>query len=173
VIALFVGAGVDRFIERRPKLVVYYGHVSAHTIKGPTEGDPNIHVHTHSIVLRNAGRLPSRNVRVHHAIMPINVNVFPSTQYTLEKLPDNSTDIVFPTIRPSEEVTVSYLYYSPLTYNQINDSVKSDDGPAKVLHVIHFAPGPRWLINAIRVLSVIGIVTLLYLLVALVQHLVH
>lgn len=46
----------QRVLERRTRLVVYYGNVGY--FKLPT-GD----VHTHTVVVRNAGKLPAHNVR--------------------------------------------------------------------------------------------------------------
>ena len=51
IIALFVGAALNRAVERRPRLVTYLGHVSAHRVEG--EGGAPFDVFTHSVVLKN------------------------------------------------------------------------------------------------------------------------
>ena len=51
--ALFIGAALDRYLERRPKLVSYIAHSSAVTVQPPTGAA--FQVHTHSVVVRNAG----------------------------------------------------------------------------------------------------------------------
>ena len=38
-----------------------------------------------------------------------------------------------PTLVPNEQVTISYLYFPPTTWKQINGPVKSDEGLARVL----------------------------------------
>ena len=56
LIALFVGAVLNRAIESRPRLVTYLGHVSAHRLK--REDNTPYDIFTHSVVLRNSGRRP-------------------------------------------------------------------------------------------------------------------
>ena len=68
VVGLFVGVWVNRKFEGRPILISYFGHISAFR-STPPNGQP-IHVHTHAVVLRNAGRRSATNVRLHHAVLP-------------------------------------------------------------------------------------------------------
>ncbi len=49
IIALFVGAGLQRLFERRPKIISYLGHTSAVSVQ-PPQGPP-FNVNTHSIVV--------------------------------------------------------------------------------------------------------------------------
>ena len=53
IIALFVGAWINRFLEGRPKLITFMGHAGAVRIEG--ENGQDTQVHTHSVVIRNAG----------------------------------------------------------------------------------------------------------------------
>ena len=46
------------------------------------------------MVIQNVGKKPANNVRVSHAILPDQFNVFPSVPYTVEQLPDGKKDIV-------------------------------------------------------------------------------
>ena len=84
LIALFVGAVLNRAIESRPRLVTYLGHVSAHRLK--REDNTPYDIFTHSVVLRNSGRRPATNVRLAHPYLP-DFNVFPSVGYRVENLP--------------------------------------------------------------------------------------
>ncbi|MGH8245064.1 MAG: hypothetical protein ACREUU_01380 [Gammaproteobacteria bacterium] len=87
IIALFVGVWVNRRFENRSVLISYYGHVAAF-LHHPAAGQP-INVHTHSVVLRNAGRRSATNVRLHHAVLP-DFNIWPQLQHNVETLPDGS-----------------------------------------------------------------------------------
>lgn len=160
VIALFVGIWVNRRFESRPILISYFGHVSAfrHT---PPGGQP-LQVHTHSVVLRNAGRKGATNVRLHHVILP-DFNIWPAVVYNIEALPDGSKDIVIPTLVPGEEITVSYLYFPPVIAGQVNAGVKCDQGFANQINVLLQRQFPRWFNRTVIALFLVGIVTVCYL----------
>ena len=79
---LFVGVWVDRWLESRPILLSYWGHVSSFTYQ---QGDGNTGVvNTHSVVIRNVGRRAATNVRLSHTILP-DFNIWPRIQYHLEE----------------------------------------------------------------------------------------
>lgn len=159
VIALFIGAALNRVIVARARLVTYLGHVSAHRLKRD-DGSP-YDVYTHSVVLRNTGRRPATNVRLAHAFLP-NVNVYPDVEHRVEDLPGGGKEIVVPTLVPNEQVTISYLYFPPITWNRINRQIKSDDGLAKVLHVLPTQQYPKWFYRFASALMLAGLIAILY-----------
>ena len=133
LIALVAGAFLNRAIESRPRLVSYLGHVSAHHLT-PAGGTP-YDVFTHSLVLRNTGRRPANNVRLAHGTLP-NFDVYPDVHYNVQDLPGGGKEIVFPRLTPGEQLTVSYLYFPPVTWDRVNGIIKSDEGFAKVIRVL-------------------------------------
>lgn len=161
VVGLVAGVFINRWFENRPKLIAYYGHIGSHVCR--PEGQPQFPVHTHHVVLRNAGRLPATNVRLMHAEFP-DVNVFPPVQYTVEHTPGGSTDMVLPRLVPGEQITVSYLYFPPTTVNEINRGIKSDHGWASAIPVLLQRQLPKWLQRTLLVLTVIGVIVIIYLL---------
>ncbi len=164
-LALFVGAGLDRWLERKPKLVTYYGHVSSFTLQNQNPGQSNIALHTHSVVIRNTGKRAAENVRIAHNVLPPNVQIFPAMESRTVNLPGGGGEIIIPRLIPDEQITISYLYFPPLLWNQINTNVRSDSGFAKVLHVL---PTPQLSKSVIRILwglIVLGSITLIYLLI--------
>ena len=161
IIALFIGVWVNRRFESRPVLISYFGHVAAFVHK-PDTGDP-INVHTHSVVLRNSGRRSATNVRLHHSVLP-GFNIWPQLLYHVEDLPDGSKDIVIPTLVPGEAITVSYLYFPPVTVAQVNAGIKCDQGFAHAVPVLLQRQYPRWVNLAARWLVLIGLICLVYLL---------
>jgi hypothetical protein len=160
VILLFIGGWVNRIFENRPIIISYFSHVSAfrHT---PSGGQP-MQIHTHSVVLRNAGRHSATNVRLHHVILP-DFNIFPPIVHNIETLPDGSQDIVIPTLVPGEEITISYLYFPPVVVGQINAGVKCDQGFAKPITVLLQRQYPRWFNHTVGIMLLIGVVTVCYL----------
>ena len=150
---LFVGVWVDRWLESRPILLSYWGHVSSFTYQ---QGDGNTGVvNTHSVVIRNVGRRAATNVRLSHTILP-DFNIWPRIQYHLEEVPDSGQDIVIPTVVPKQELTISYLYFPPRTFADINAGVRCDEGFATPIPVLLERQYPSWLNFIARVLMILG-----------------
>jgi hypothetical protein len=88
---LGAGALINHLMERRPRLLVYYGHVAAFQVTPPEAGAVRVGVNTHAVVIRNAGRATTHNVRVPHwglladNVPPIHVSVFPDIQQILSR----------------------------------------------------------------------------------------
>jgi hypothetical protein len=171
IITLFVGAWVNRCYENRPVLISYFGHVAAFT-HHPGGGQGAIQIHTHSVVLRNTGRLRATNVRIHHTVLP-DFNIWPGVAHTVETLPDGTKDIVIPTLVPGEQVTISYLYFAPVTYAQVNAGIKSDHGFAKQIPVLLQRQYPTWSNATVAVLMLVGLISLVYLLYRAVMSVVR
>jgi hypothetical protein len=159
IITLFLGAWVNRRFEDRPVLISYFSHVSAfqHTPQG---GQP-IHVNTHSVVLRNTGRRSATNIRLHHIVLP-DFNIWPTVVHHVDTLPNGTKDIVIPTLVPGEEVTISYLYFAPLTVGQVNAGIKFDQGFARPIAVLLQRQYPRWVNVIASALMIVGLVAIIY-----------
>lgn len=139
-----IGGALKIYMEGKSSLVSFIGHVSSFTLAD----EQHTVVHTHSVVVINAGRKTAKNVRLTHAFLPINYTVYPPVHHTIERNPDNTGgEIVFPALVPKEQVTISYLYFPPLLWNHINSNIKSDDGFAKIIDVIP-SPQPNRLVIA-------------------------
>ena len=161
LIALVIGAALNRAIERRVQLVTYLGHVSAHKVQ--QSSGPPLDIFTHSVVLKNSGRKAASNVKLAHSVLP-DFNVFPSVNYEIEQLPDGGASIVIPTLIPDEQVTISYLYFPPTTWDKINGHIKSDEGFARVMKVLPTVQPPKWLIRLSASLALLGLTALIYIL---------
>ncbi len=160
IIALFVGVWINRRFESRPILITYTSHVSAFT-HTPAEGQP-FQVNTHSVVIMNTGRRPATNVRVSHFVLP-SFNIWPHVVYSVENLPGGGKEIVIPTLVPNELLTISYLYFPPLLATAVNAGIRCDQGLAKTIPVLLQRIYPKWLNRTAAILTLIGMVTVLYL----------
>ncbi|MDE0127992.1 MAG: hypothetical protein OXQ86_00300 [Gammaproteobacteria bacterium] len=167
LIALVIGAALNRAIERRARLVTYLGHVSAHKVN-QTSGPP-LDVFTHSVVLKNSGRKAAKNVKLAHSILP-SFHVIPSVNYEIEQLPDGGANIVIPALIPDEQVTISYLYFPPTTWDKINGPIRSDEGFARVMQVLPTVQAPNWLNQILAGLALLGLTALIYVLFTVVSH---
>ena len=125
--------------------------------------DKPTRVHTHAVVIRNAGRKPAKNVRLGHRVLE-NFEVSPSTDYTVTELDDGSKELLFPTLIPKQEVTVSYLYFPPVLYTDINTYAKSDEGFATFVNALPTPQPSRSTIVLAAILMAVGFVAILYVL---------
>lgn len=159
VIALFVGAALNRLLERRPQVIAYFTHASSFRIAG----DHPVQLNTHGIVIKNAGRVPVTDIRVRHSHLPQNFNVFPDVSYEVQDLPGGGREIVFPTLVPGEQVSISYLYFPPVLYSQIHAGIRHSQGFAREVTVLPSLQYPPWLSRVLWVLISLGVIASLYL----------
>ena len=85
----------------------------------------------------------------------------------MSDLPGGGQEILFPSLVPNEQVTVSYLYFPPATWDQINVGVKSDEGFAKVIRVIPMRLYSTWFNGIVGIFFFAGVLSVLYVLVVL------
>jgi hypothetical protein len=163
IASIFIGALVTHLFVNREMLITHYGHVSSFKVKPEDPDEEEYWVYTHSAIIRNIGRKTARNVRLGHAVLPKDVRVEPDIEYTQKDLPGGGKEFIFLSIIPKKQVTVSYLYFPPLTYTQINTHVESDEGPAKLVTALLQPQPPKWLIKVIWFLIVAGCISLIYI----------
>ncbi|MQR02371.1 hypothetical protein [Glaciimonas soli] len=170
LITAFVVGTVRYFLEGRVRIVSYLGHTSTNK----SRGDKPFDVHTHNVIVHNTGRKAAHNLRIGHNLLPESVTVVPtSIQYTVERNPDGGAEIVFPTLVPKEQITISYLYFPPVIWSQINSYVKADEGYAKIIKTIPFA-SPSLLVKVIVwALMSLGLSLIIYWLVHLAAYLLQ
>jgi hypothetical protein len=161
IVALFIGVWLNKLAEDRPKLVTYISHTFAIRLNPPNEGAPALQVHTHSLVIRNIGRKPAKNVRIGHNVLP-NFQVFPQIQYEVVTLPSEGSEILFPTLVPREQITINYLYYPPVLWSNVNTLEKSDEGLARRVNVLLTRQYPKWFQLLSAIMFLLGVATLVY-----------
>jgi hypothetical protein len=165
LLTLVLGAVLNRLIERRAKLTTYLGHASVFEVH-PATGVAQ-HVHTHSIVVTNVGGKAANNVRLSHLQLP-DFYIWPAVPHAVEEVPQGGRDIVIPVMVPGQQITVSYLYFPPTTWNLINAGVRSDEGFAKVLNMLPTRQFSKPINYLIFFLMLVGTITVLYLIILLV-----
>ena len=160
---LVLGKYLDRWLTKGPKLISYVGHISSFKLENPP-----LDVYTHSIVIKNIGNAAANNVRVGHQYLT-DYKIFPPVAHTVNKIKNSGDEIQIPLMVPNEEITISYLYYPPITWNQINTNMKSDEGKVKIVEALLQPQPPRWLYRTIWTLVYFGAATVLYLIVDLIR----
>jgi len=160
LIAIFVGAWINRKFERRAHLVVYLGHIAHHKI------DKDTIILTWSVVLRNSGKLAAHNVRVKHSIPPMHFEIRPPRPYLTEAIDDGGQDIVFDKVVPKEELYISYIRNLPVGSSEpavINRGISCDEGGPQVLNYIPMRQYPIWLQRMSGIFVLIGVIATVYL----------
>ncbi len=111
------------------------------------------------------------NVRIGHAVVPLCYDLSPATKHEISRIPEGGWEILIPTMVPNEQVQISYLYFPPVTWNQINSYTKSDESMAEVIHNLP-GPPPSILAKVVAIaLLYIGLAVAVYLLILLGQFL--
>ena len=159
ILTLFIGVWVNQRLEKRPKLLSHWGHVSSFHYQ-KEDGNTGI-INTHSVVIRNVGRRAATNVRLSHYVLP-DFNIWPPVEYQLKEVPNSGKDIVIPTVIPNQQLTISYLYFPPDTYAEVNAGVKCDEGFATQIPVLLQRQYPNWFNYSAVVLMIVGMATLAY-----------
>jgi hypothetical protein len=170
IILLAVGAVGTWIFERRARLTVFFAHVGELRMTPPPQQQLQpMTVHTHTIVIRNAGRLAAHNIRVPHqrslAQMGVHFSVERGVDFKMQNLPGGEEEFLFPILAPKQQVTIGYLYFPPVLFTDIHLPIRSDEGLARQLFVLPTPQAPRWRIYLLWLFTIIGVATVLYLLV--------
>ncbi len=163
MIVAVIGAIAKNYFEGKPKLITFLVHSIAHPMPpDPTTGHVPSDVHTHTIVVMNTGNKTAHNVRIDHAYLPLSYVLTPPINYSVTRGQGSSAEICVPVLVPNEQISISYLYFPPVTWSQINAWVKCDEGMAKTIQVIPSIPPPKHLLWFLRTLTFIGATTVVY-----------
>jgi len=168
IIAGIIATVIKWYLEGRPRLVTYLVHASAIPLPGQ-EGQA-LQVNTHTIVVANSGKKTAHNIRIGHAHLPQGFQLWPPVTHTVSTTPNGAAEILIPTLVPGEQVSVSYLYFPPVTWQQINAYAKSDETMAKVITVFPSPQLSRLALAGLWVLLLVGASTVIYWLFMLVAH---
>jgi hypothetical protein len=196
IIVALVVATISRRLDYKPKLVTYMAHAAGFSMPpiegpaqppGPSDGNspspltapsgtpanvtvtPGVQVHVHSIVVRNTGKKTAFNVRLGHNVRVHNYVLEPQVQHEKKESPAGPWEIVLPALVPNEQVLVSYLYFPPLTWPQINAYTKSDEGSARFLNVLPTPQPSRWTVRVFLAFFYFGVAATAYALIAIIQ----
>ncbi|GAB3626946.1 hypothetical protein PTE30175_03548 [Pandoraea terrae] len=190
IITAIVVAAIGKRMENRPKLVTYMAHAAGFTLPPaqgpllttagaepksqndaltPPTGAPGAQVHVHSIIVRNTGKKTAFNVRLGHNVQIAHYVIEPRIQHESKTTEAGGWEIIVPALVPNEQIMVSYLYFPPLTWHQINAYTKSDEGIARYLNVFPTPQPPRWIVAGLVSVFYIGVLAITYAAVTSVQ----
>ncbi|HGF5189759.1 TPA: hypothetical protein ACF35N_003814 [Vibrio parahaemolyticus] len=162
LLSVVLGVLLNRWFESRPKLRVLYSHIAEFDLKNNQAMAVPSRVHTHAVNIKNVGNKPAKNVNVAHQYLPDSFRIIPPVPHSIEELPGGGKNIVIPNLVPKKEVIITYLYYPPVTWNQINTSVEDEEGLARVVPMTATQIVNPWLKRVAATLFFIGLVTVIY-----------
>lgn len=105
------GALLTRWLERKPKVITFFGSISTHLVAQTDE--TRVQVHTHDLIVRNVGKRSAKNLRISHFVLP-DYHITPRMKHEVEEIRGGNKDIVVELLHPNEQLTISYLYFPPL-----------------------------------------------------------
>ncbi|MFA5038402.1 MAG: hypothetical protein WC732_01835 [Candidatus Omnitrophota bacterium] len=167
VIALFIGIAIDRIVEQKSRIIAYFTHAEEFNLPAASPTTAPMTIRTHGIVIKNVGKRPAIDIRVRHNnnAFPPFFRVSPVVEHRQENLPGGGVEIVFPTLVPNEQVSIAYLYFPPLFYNQIHAGIRHSEGFATEVTALPTPQFPPWLRRALSFLLILGTIALIYLIV--------
>jgi hypothetical protein len=149
--------------QLRPKLIAWYVHSSAVPVQRPPEQGGLLTVHSHAVVVRNSGRRTATNVTLGHYYLPLSFGIFPAFRHTV--IPPGGgkdAEIIFPTVVPGGQVTITYLYFPPLVWNGVNSYIRSSEGMGRFLTVVPAPLLPKWGYRLVAFALFLGIAAAVY-----------
>jgi hypothetical protein len=159
VIPGIVGVIAGRALERRPKLLSYFQGSGAVTL----QSTPPQTIHMHTVVVRNIGSRAANNLRITHTFLPA-FSIFPPMQHHVDTLPSGERQIVIPLLQPKSQVTINYVYFPPLLWNQIHAGITSDEGSPRAVDMLVNPRPSRTVLITFFGLAALGLIAALYLL---------
>lgn len=133
ILTVILGVLLQKYTQDRPRLINYLVHASAIPLRNAENGAVNVH----SIMVRNTGKRTANNVRIGHYFLPQSYALQPQLQHeVINQEGGPEAEILIPTLVPNEQVNISYLYFPPVTWNQIHSYCKSDESSAENVNVI-------------------------------------
>jgi hypothetical protein len=142
-LASLVGTGLAWLLNarRRARIEAFFTHGASHLITGT-----QVVLNSHSLVVRNSGRLPALHVRIVHGYWDpqTSFQIIPNHAYTTQVVQPSGSEIMFERLRPGEQITLSYIYPHPTLIDNFQTRVVHDEGVGYFLPITHARIIPTW-----------------------------
>ena len=147
-------------LRGKVNLIWFSPNSTRFALSNPSSPQQPIQIDAGQIVIQNRGRKSAEEVQVVSApgITPAGYVIIPSVVHKTSAGPNGEWIVEIPFVAPSEAITIQILN-GPLI-----NSVRSKGGFGKYVPVVHQRLYPRWMQLVSVSLTVIGILSLFYLL---------
>lgn len=142
------------WLAGKPRLIVYSPNSTFFDLKSTQDGVPNVSIRAGQVIVQNNGRTSATDVQFVAApgLLPWGYNIVPSVDHVVRTGSRGEWILQLPYLGPGENVTVQIL-------NGPNvESVRSREGPAKTVPVIHQRLYPPWVGATVLFFSAVGLV---------------
>jgi hypothetical protein len=142
----------------KPRLYVYSPPSTGFQLPPQQQDSQPIALRAGQVVVQNAGRQSANKVQLmaQPGWQPWGYTIVPNVDHEVRTGPKGEWLMEIPYIGPRETVTVQILNGPNI------DTVRSLEGPARVVDVIHQRVFPKWVNALMLVLVLVGFVTLIY-----------
>jgi hypothetical protein len=156
VVTFIVGYLLNRVTEKKADLIYYTSHPQL-VIPPQQPGQQAVGpIGTFTLFLWNQGKAPARDAHIGHFFLPAH-NVYPDIPREVVNTPGGGYAIRFPVIPPLVLVSISYLFLGAFEVNQILSYLGSESGAAKHIPVMLQRIFSPWVLNALRLLLLLGL----------------
>lgn len=142
----------------KPRLYVYSPTSTGFQLPPPQEGSQPLAIRAGQVIVQNAGRRSANRVQLmaQPGWQPWGYTIVPNIDHEIRNGPKGEWLMEIPYIGPRETVTVQLLNGPNI------DTVRSLEGPAKVVDVIHQRVFPKWFNAMALIIWLIGLITVIY-----------
>lgn len=145
------------WLTGKPRLIAFSPASTGFELRSPQEGTQPIYIRAGQVVVQNVGRKSAKQVQLTaQPGTPMGYNVLPNLDHTVRSGARGEWILEFPFLGPRETVTVQILNGPNI------DTIRSIDGPAKIVPVIHQRLFPAWFNATALTLTTVGVITLCY-----------
>jgi hypothetical protein len=121
--------------------------------------DPEITLRTDSLTIQNRGRKSASNIEIVHKVKPDHFQFSQAISYSEDFNPDGEHLIKIDNLGPREFINIQYLSHTQAPFLR---TVRSDQGPAKLIQVQFQVIYSKWVQAVAGVLMVSGAGFLIY-----------
>ena len=146
------------WLAGKPRLYVYSPHSTGFQLPPPKEGAEPVAIRAGQVIVQNAGRKSASKVQLmaQAGWLPWGYTVLPSVDHEIKSGPRGEWMMELPYLGPGETITVQILNGPNI------DTVRSLEGPAKLVDVIHQRVYPKWFNFIVAILIIVGAATTLF-----------
>ena len=168
VLGTLLAAYLGYWLIGKPRLYVYSPLSTGFQLPAPQEGSQSVSIRAGQVIVQNAGRKSAHKVQLlaQPGWQPWGYTIVPNIDHEIREGPKGAWLMEIPFLGPAETVTVQILNGPNI------DTVRSLEGPAKVVSVIHQRVYPKWFNATVLLLFFVGFATTCYGLIALARVLI-
>lgn len=154
------------WLTGKPRLYVYSPSSTGFQLPPPQEGSQPLAIRAGQVIVQNAGRKSANKVQLmaQPGWQPWGYTIVPNIDHEIRNGPRGEWLMEIPYVGPRETVTVQLLNGPNI------DTVRSLEGPAKVVDVIHQRVFPKWFNRTALTMMLVGFATIIYGLVRFVMY---